>query len=418
MDEPVNLIVLSTGFVIGFLYVCFSWRGKQAAGSAVKDDPRIRGFIWGLTSAGIIVIGDWQKFLQMAYGEPVVHFSRAALLGYYLGGFIGGTIITIAGLAIKIGYDSSRTNAAHRNIFTEEGFSPILEFLLYGHTVFQERAARTIEKYKSSAATTNAHLDQLQAIVAEKTLEVEVLNGKISRRRKIQTETSDILINAIDGYLSFIIKKLDERTVCRGLLRNIISITAYYVGANATNINANYMLAEHRRNLTDADIAEAKFRYGDSSRYITFLSLKEYARKGTNIIRLPVEPVHDQHDWQDRTLPGAPDAFLRREPVYCDKHNIDFGREVPPEVRRSQQRYFSTQSFDAIVSLPIMPALGYNSGSAPIGVLNIDLLWDSGENSSFDFDFHLAELAALLLPCTSLLADILGADESGLRSMQ
>jgi hypothetical protein len=417
MKELICYFVLLVGVCMSFLYVSFSWRGKSSPGSDFKEDPRVKGLLWGLSGALIIIIADWQRFLQAASDTETISIPRLILLGYYVGGFVIGTIIFLIMSAGSIIAECKRINNRYPHVFLNEGIIPVLDFLIYGYNDYQEKVSKAIDKHKnhSSTSTNNSRITELETSLIEKAEDIDSLSSQLLRRRRLSIEMGEILITAMDLHRGYFSRKLHAPEACRSLLRHAISISAFYTGINAGNINANFMLAEHKSNLSEEDITAAKFMFGDISRYERFLSLKDYAKKGTNIIRLPVEPF-DDHNWIDCTLPGAPKAFLSREPTICYKSDVTFGNAVPEAIREAQLKYFATQSFDAIISLPLMASLNYTSPSLPLGVVNIDITLSSDTVDIDEVGGDINELEALLLPCNALLADILCAEPSYART--
>lgn len=407
LSETRAILVLLGAF-LGFLYVSFSWRGKPASQMEFKDDPRVRGLIWGLSGAIMIVIADWEKFLQIGTSGTQDYISRGRLLGYYAAGFIGSAILTIVGLTIKVSLDSRRIAKDYPGIFYNEGMSPFVDFILYGYNDYQEKVARLVSRFRDNArmTVTSEAIDSLKVRMEEYEAEIERLALSANQRRRLTIEMGDIIQSAMNVYHGYTAGRMSAHDACQALLRSTITITAYYSGVDTGQLNANYMVVEEREALSATEIAATRFTFDDTSRYRQFLCLKQYAKKGTPTIRLPIEPS-DDHDWKDRTLPGAPEAFLRRSPVICKAADTFFSKDLPESVRRAQQKYFATQPFDVILALPIVPLLVYNKDTTPIGVVNIDL---SLNGDAQDVEVDLEVLEALVSPCNALLAEILAIE--------
>jgi len=409
MTDLLYLLLAIFGAFVGFLYVTFSWRGKPQPKGRFRDDPRLHGLYWGAWGAFLIFIADWRRISQVISDDEAFHVSRFVLLLCYLGGFLISLFISLFTFSAKIAFDAYQLNKRHgRNIYAIDGASPVMDFLLYGYREYQDRYSKAMNRHREESKETVQHeeAEGLRLAIRQQQELIDIREDELDQRRRLSRETSEILITAIDLYRGFVFEKVNAREACRRMLKPIASLAAYFTGVNSAKINVNYMVVQYAEALTEEEIKSAKFTYGDPSRYTCFLALRDYARAGTNFIRLPVEPM-DDHSWQERTLPGAPEAFLRRGPTVCNKRDLTFGAAVPQEIRAAQLKYFLMQPFDTVISLPLIPTLNYTEDGSPIGILNLDLGLDGGSLDIEEAHEDIKELEALLSPLNVLMADIL-----------
>lgn len=396
------------GAFIGFLYVVLSWRGKTTAATELKDDPRVKGLLWGISGAVLVLVGDWGRLLQADPGATGGHFSRSALLVYYVAGFMLLAFATILAFIATVMVGAASTARTHKGIFENAGMSPVVEFVVYGYRDYQERVQKLVRQHQDqmSQSTANARIEFLETRVDQEKHEIEDLQEKLRRKSRLIKEMADFVGSTNDIHRAYTAGRLSGFDACSGLLKCALPLTGIYTGVESSQINANFMIVQLRGELSKNEIDATRFMYGDVERYQEFLTLKTYAKKGSVAIRLPIEPAED-HDWQYRTLPGAPEAYLRRCAVLCQAQGTIFARDVPEKIRIEQERYFGTQPFDFIVSLPLIPRGVYtnNGALAPVGVLNIDVGLN-GDSDNVGVE-DVEELEALLFPCSSLMAEIL-----------
>lgn len=407
MIEHMYLFMACLGACAGFLYVFFAWRDKPSSKADFKNDLRLKGLFWGAWGAFIVLIADWRRVASTVFDEPNIRISRFALFGAYIGGFLLGFIVVLFLVSLSILWDCFRVNRFHGNVLESENCTPVKVFLFHGYLEYKDTVKRAIELHRSRQAGEEKDAKTLELIAAiESATEViENQRDELSQRRRLTRETSDILISAIDIYRGFVLNKTEAKEASRRLLKPIAQLAAYYAGVESRYVNANYMVVQSAEVLTEEEIMTARFTFGEKKRYVEFLALRDYARPGTNFIRLPVEPTHI-HDWAERALPGAPEAFARRQPTICNIKAIKFGKQVPKVIRDEQIKYFSELPFDTVISLPLLAPLDYNSDGWPIGVLNIDL--SLGAEGFDDDPAHedARELEALISPLSALIADI------------
>jgi hypothetical protein len=127
----------------------------------------------------------------------------------------------------------------------------------------------------------------------------------------------------------------------------------------------------------------------------------EYTTKAHANIVVPFELKSDH----DRLLPGAPEAFVLKEPVIInDTSRLRFRGNTPTRSTDAMKNYLARQEFNSFASFPIL------HGENVVGVLNIDARPTDvfGRTGT-----ERAELGRFLLPLTTCLGLILARIRPG-----
>lgn len=351
-------IAVAVGVLLGFIFSTSGWKGSQRS-SELKNDPRVRSLTWAIGAGALAFLGSWKELLEDD------HISRSAIGGFYIMSFILSVLIGVVIMTTIVVAGARKARKRDPNLWPERGFSPVLEFWAHGYQHYQDRLSDLMEKNRRDA---DAHaLEELRSIVN----------------------------NAAEGLAACIlaVKKGEERLVIEYILRQMVAISRYYLQTNS-HVNANWMLALHPHQLTASDRKEIRYTFDDENRYQYFLALKGYMTKSyAQSFLLPVE--RGDKAGMRKILPGAPEAFVRRQPVVVSVKSLDWARDVPEKIRQEVTEYFFTQPFKSFVSL-VIPG----EENTPLGIVNIE----SDNDEATQDKERMQQLIASLQPFLALLS--------------
>lgn len=286
-------------------------------------------------------------------------------------------------MVILIRCQWERRRNAHA--YPDQPFHPVIDYLSYGYQFYLTQYREAVARKQSSAVAVFKDLMGKYAVV---------LAGDIA---------------LVTRYLQ-LAGPGDHKNLCKQLLEQICTVAEPYIkeGADYSG-NANYMIAIRYDEASEDQKKSAHFTWGDTGRYSHLLILEDYAYPAATTapakFALPVEDPEKTKDYLEWTLPGAPEAFLRKEALAVgDK--IVFGKHVPVEVQEQIKEYLARQNFTCFISL-VIPGQGHGR---PIGILNIEtnhnkILHASEETQN--------ELGKMLHPFCMLLGVLFGKEKGG-----
>lgn len=369
-DSPLEISFLIFGIVIGLLFVIDGWRGSPKSRD-FRGSPRIRALLWvfgGLVSAFLVDI----RKLGIALPD-----DKSRIIELYLAGFAGAAaaaLLCMIGILIAQAFWSRTRRTASIADTTAYPFLPVLDYLHYGYSQFQETRNQQLEKYADSEAD--------------------------HYRKYLAGYTSDLAV-AIVAVNNLRDNGGDASTISRILLRSIGQLTQDLL--HVSPLNVNYMRAYDASHCPEPIKQQLRFVFGDSNRYSNYLALAQYAndmdREGFS---LPVEP-DEVSKKAACLLPGAPVAF-RRNQIVCieDTAKIDYPSGLNAEVVQNLKAYFQNKKFRSFLSIPIVGKTGL-----PVGVLNID----SNQKAAFGKNEAEREsIANTVLPFCALLGAIISLE--------
>ena len=364
-DSYIEVIVALIGLVLGLVFG-LSWRASRKVAELGKD-PRVRSFKWAFAVFIITFIGDLKRLLS------VDQIDKPRLLFFYCVFFVGAWAVVLAISASQIYFHCRQIRTRRPQDYPSEPFHPVGNYLRYGHLYYEEEFRTGLER---------KHDDKL---VQLRNFSAEVAHSLAA------------VILAVDHYIQQGRPGEIQKLVAQRLLEHICLVVKANSTANPKPaINANYMLAVPWKKATLEQKKGVMFGR-EGHEYGHLLLLKEYAYpEGQEHFVLPVEdPVLDP-DWADWTLPGAPEAFLRKTDLVVQTAKLDFADKLPKQIRKSMQDYFShKKNFRSFASL-IVPG-----PEGPRGIINVE--------SSEEHVFQDApdEIAKLLQPFCALLGVLL-----------
>jgi len=334
-----EVVVLVLGCLIGLIFAFSAWRGSTKD-TPLKEDPRIKALLWGLGGLLVTLLGDWDGLLK---GSTI---DKPRLLSFYASGFLGVAIIAItstAGVILVRSWWERRTNPSE---YPEQPFHPVIDYLSYGYQYYmKEYQEAVIRKRARDSVIFKDFMGHYAVILAAHV----ALVG-----RYLDSPTPEV-----------------RKDSCKRLLEQICMVAEPYLKeGHEYYANANYMVAVPYKDTTEEERKSLHFGWGDPSRYSHLLILEDYAYPGTTApgkFALPVEDPEKTNDYLELTLPGAPEAFLRKDALAVGG-NISFDKRVPVEIQEKIKQYLARQKFTCFISL-IIPGPG---DYMPIGVVNIE----------------------------------------------
>ena len=320
---------------------------------------------YGLGGLLVTVVADWKRLLPAKASENV---DAVSLLANYGGGFIVAMALVIVCYIAMI-YVTSRGSGY-------PPFQAVLDFLFYGYGHFTGR----LEQHRTS--------QQVQRAFTEAT-------GKAAQYlAAIVLRTHRYLANPNDDA---------RKDLYREILDAITTqCTPFLSGGSGYESNANYMLAVPIEKITQQQKDSTRFLSGPMDDLSHLLVLCDYAKEAGALdsFSLPVPKMVG--DWEERVLPGAPEAFLRKKMVVVGGGSTPFGSGVPKKVREDITDFFKKQSYRCFVSL-IVPL---RVDGFPIGVVNVESNHD-GIVRHPNREKVLVEMRDLLQPYCALLGLLL-----------
>lgn len=351
-------VAVALGVLVGLIFA-LTWVGSGKKPVAFKDDPRIKGLMWALASAFGSVFAAWNEIL----GDKTI--DRAAIGSYYAFTLIVSVLFFLFWLTLAVIWQARSVDRAFAGSPQMAGFSPGVEFLIYGY----QHVRNTLDEIRQNML--EKELSDLKRVVslAAKNLAASLVSAD---RNLSQGVSNQSLISTV----------LDQ----------ISSISTYYLRSKS-HANANWMIAIPSHELRADDKSKVRYTYGDTARYSYYLALRDYANnQGSQDFILPVENRDDQASL-GRTLPGAPEAFIRREHLYVSTKDLTFAPEVPKSVKDAIAGYFKQQKFTCFVSLIL-----YGDNNTPLGIVNIE-----SDNDAVD-KRRMTDLGVALEPFLALLS--------------
>jgi len=368
----VEIVFALIGILMGSVFVFSSWRGSLK-GSDLKSDPRIKGLGWAIAGFFATLLGRWEKLFDL---EKV---DRNRLLLAYTVPLLLTVFACLALISLMIFVRSAAIQRHSSKEYLSESFKPVLEYLQYGYQHYKEECERPIEAERKS---------------------------RLLRFRELNAAAFDLLardILAIESYhRAEAVAALEplRANLCRQILDHIrLTVQSYMPVDSNPHLNANIMFAIPVADATEEHWNLAKFVYQERQQYGHLLILREYVSpEGQEGFALPVVNPLLVPEWREWVLLGAPDAFLRKEVLVIQTHNLDFGKHVPQNIKQQIQGYFDGK--EGFRSFACLPLLG--EGSAR-GIVNVE----SNQEHIFQESAEVqSEIARVLQPFCALLGSI------------
>lgn len=361
-----ELVALGVGIIVGLVFAVAGWRGS-AKSVELKDDPRIKSLKWAVVIGLAGFFSSWKEILN---DDKV---SRAAIGSFYVIALVATLLVALSSMALAAIYRARSVQKTSPQCWPTSGFSPAVEFLSYGYQHFQNALREAIDR------------------------KVEDDQGKeLADLKKVVSEAARSLAASLVTTDSYLAKGGSAQDLIAAVLSQISAISRYYLRTKS-HVNANWMLTVRAEDLAAGDRKRIKFAFDDIERYPFFLALKDYGdKKGARNFILPVE--NDDTEGLERALPGAPEAFVRRNPVYVSIKDLKFGSKIPREMQKEISKYFSEQPFTCFLSLIL-----FGDDQTPLGIVNVE---SDNDGQELDED-RIRELAVALEPFLALLSLII-----------
>jgi hypothetical protein len=369
-QHGIELLALVAGIVMGFIFVVAAWRGSSTKEVSLKNDPRVKGLLYGLAGFLAMLVADWKPLL----GQGAVDKNRLVFL--YGLPFIAVAVLGVSTIAFIIFLRFFWIKRFQPDEFPSAPFTPTLDYLHYGYRYHRAEYERASEKKQ---------------------------NERLTRFRQQAAQTATYLaalMLAVDSY---------RREPTEALQKNVIQRVLEYIclivqaraqqGLPPPEVNANLMRAIALASATPAQKALMKFTWGDLNRYGHLLLLTDYAYDhGQERFALPVEDPARSSDWIEHTLLGAPEAFLRKREIVVRTQKLDFAKKIPETVCHDIEQYFKGKGFKSFACLIVPGSSGLG------GIVNVE---SNGDHIFRDSDEMQNEIAKTLQPFCAVLSLIL-----------
>jgi len=364
-QSPVEACFLILGAGIG---VCYGFDGWTAS----KKDEKFAGAT-RLANLKYAVLGLFGVLITKFLKKYGITAETDRLFLFYLMGLFPAAVTTIALMTVYIARKYASLRWGHTGKFLPPGFDPVLTYLFFG---FRRYTVEADAAWKVAKQTETDRSRTFDAGFLRKY--EEQLSSAIAAVGSAQD------VPASKEFVAKIILKCIQAVV-----------TAYYPETDGLKVNANYMVAYPKDKRPDGLNDRLKFADADISIYGHFLVIEGYAdaEDGDDII-LPVID-ENQTDWEDRVLPGAPRAFLKRTTdVISDTGQISFPPKIPDETKAKIKDFLQRKSFRSFASISIL------HGSDRLGVVNIEsnrgYVFGNSEQDKVNVDNSLRPFCYLL----------------------
>ena len=351
------------GIVMGLLYVVIPV--KDAGDTDFARNPRVRNLVF----LGVPILG-----MLAAWDKAGVSLNGSVAFGYYVVSLGPTVLIMFLIFSVAIYFDRRRIRRHHRDTFADlHFFWWVWMFLInparYNRAVLKDRDA--VDQHRKDLET-----------------------GQVGRIAKA-SDTLGILIKSVGSATDE-----NRRRLTDDLLEAIASVAILPTRTpERVKLDANYMAVVPIRQATPVEIDAVKFQWPLRERWTHLMVLRRYTR------RMPPRPFALAFAADapiDEVLLGAPDAYMRQQPVYVETRHLEFARRIPRGIQSAVRKYFGQASFVSFVSIPIVHETG------TIGILNLEsnLPFIVGES-----DAVLNQALDCLSPYCSLLGQLLAQRE-------
>lgn len=367
-----EIIFLILGIIIGGLYSLDGWRGSD------KDIPlsktrRLKNFLW-------VTLAAFSTFFMTLVDENV---NRSILFCFYVVGFFVAVTLVVFGWSMVLLIKFHRIKKKEPQNYPEQPFAPVSDYFYYGYGYHCKQYEEALKKQKRKPRMLKNYLE----------------NFLPHYRRQLT-----LSIGAIENYISQP-NETTRKFIAQQILKNIQGIVVrHYSDVRELKINANYMRAMSKTEMSDQMKEKIKFAYGDTSRYPTFLSIEHYADPlGTEDFILPVEPKH--RGWEKSILPGAPHAFnANHTNVIDDTHSVSFSKDLDLSITEEIKNYFLNKDFRSFASINIISSTGKQ-----VGIMNVE---SNKEKVFGQTNREKEDLAEMLQPFCALLGCLIKYKEN------
>jgi hypothetical protein len=315
------------GILMGILYVIIPV--KDAGDGDFAHNPRVRNLLF-LGVPVLAMLAAWEKA-----GIPL---NRTLAFTCYVAS-LGPTILLMFVVSsVGIYFDRRRVRRHHRETFADLHFY----WWVWSFLINPARYHREVEKDREAVAQ---HRKDLEA-------------GQVGRLAKASS-TLGLLIKSVGSATDNRRQQLTDE-----LLESISSVTMLTTRTpQRVRLEANYMELVPVGQATIPELASVKFQWPPKQQWTHLLVLRRYTG------RMPSYPFALALSAQapmDEVLLGAPEAYIRQQPMYVEKRRLEFGRRVPRGIQTAVRRYMDTVPFATFVSIPIV------HGTGTIGMVNIE----------------------------------------------
>lgn len=362
--ETSSLIV---GIILGAFYGFGGWSNVPSQ-VAFQNSPRVRDFRWVVGAGFASFLTDFKIF------DPNLAYSKPRLFSFYLFGF-AIIVLAIIGIFSLVIYFKHR-NLAKSMQGSSMVFNPVQDFLVYGYNYYQKNLQAVLKCYGESRL-------------------------ELFQKKLLPEYARHIAIGITDIALGHAVSNDNaKREFTRQVLKSMCAIVIAHHPDGQSNglmVNANYMQAIRKSTVPPDFLSRLRFHFGDVDRYPHFLALKDYAfdTDGKESFILPVEA----EEAGGKSLPGAPEAFLRNRTVVVDNTSqIKYSPDLDAKVAANSKKYFEKKSkkFKSFASLVIA-----GEGGNPVGIVNIESNHESIFGRTED---DKTQVSDLLYPFCSMLA--------------
>jgi len=161
--------------------------------------------------------------------------------------------------------------------------------------------------------------------------------------------------------------------VQRALLQAMADIVGYYRGLRPKAfLNANLMVPISPNDVNEADVHFLEDDGFERCRWV--LRIEEWAWVEPEVPGGFAVPIYDpEDDWNNRNLPGAPLAFVKREPETVNNTigSLPWASGVSPSVKARLMQYFQERKKSGVLRSFVSLPGGADGDGYPLVIVNI-----------------------------------------------
>jgi hypothetical protein len=339
-------IGLIAGIIIGLIYAFDGW-GAYSGPGQLKDSLRIKNLKFVVGGLFLIFVASFKDWDPKA--------ARISIFREYLIGFILTLVVVLGVITLSIFLKFVYIRRFDKENYPKPPFTPVADYLHWGHKYYRERYAQAL------------------------------LTGKKGQSR-IDLEANEDFFSLYLRDLTYAIATVEKAGrdpaarahIAKTLLRAIVGIVEKHpVAPQGMTANSNYMLARPKDQISEGSKRKIRFsQQGQESRYWGYLEILEYATESPNndFLVLPVENLTD-HSSQQRSLPGAPLAFLLNDTIVVDDVNaVKYSRHFPRALQKELKDYFRNRPFKSFGCINLIRTSTGDSGpnQTRLGILVVE----------------------------------------------
>ena len=349
----VDIASIALGMIVGTIYA-FSGFRDEGKSDALIDNSRVKNLVYILGGLPLTLLGDFSK---VTGGQPL------QLTGYYLLAVVVTALIIIVVVTIVLAISARALVSRDSRYAGIEPYELALVYLHSGFRAYRDAKEAAIAKAESKVIPAHEALWNFNSLlIAERHFASNPASGPV-----VFDQVLAAISTAAQGYL-------------------------FHIPGAAFVVN--YMVAVPRAAATPQQLSLLRFNDpppNDNCSHLLVV-MKYQAGALAPFISLPVRAANDY------VLPGAPEAFVRKQPqIMSRKVAFPPKSPIPAAIQTDIGEFFLRAEFESVLSIPLV------RGSDCVGIINVE---SRGKDAFVEME-PVSRLVRALQPHCTLLAYML-----------